>query len=72
MPDAQSFAQDCGARTTYRWTPFGTHAGTGNHVHIIGYEDWLIGEDGLIAESLGHFDEHARQVEHGTRQQPHS
>ena len=30
--------------------------GNGNRVHISGYEEWRIGSDGLIAESLGHFD----------------
>jgi hypothetical protein len=62
--------EPAGGRTLYRWTLVGTNRGargTGNHVRISGYEDWLIGDDGLIAESLGHFDadEYARQVEHG-------
>jgi hypothetical protein len=30
--------------------------GTGNKVRISGYELWKIGDDGLIAESQGHFD----------------
>jgi hypothetical protein len=30
--------------------------GTGNKVRISGYELWKIGNDGLIAESKGHFD----------------
>jgi len=44
----------------YRWTLTGTNTGpdgTGNAVHIRGYEEWTIGADGLIATSLGHFDE---------------
>ena len=44
----------------YRWTLEGTNTGpggTGRRVHISGYEEWTIGPDGLIARSLGHFDE---------------
>jgi len=44
----------------YRWTLIGTNTGpggTGNKVRISGYEEWSIGPDGLIAASLGHFDE---------------
>jgi nuclear transport factor 2 (NTF2) superfamily protein len=47
-------------RTVYRWTLIGTYcdeSGNGNHVHISGYEEWRISSDGLIGESLGHFDE---------------
>lgn len=51
----------------YRWTLTGTNTGpdgTGNAVRISGYEEWTIGEDGLIAASLGHFDtaEYERQL----------
>lgn len=49
-----------GTRVIYRWTLTGTNtgpAGTGRPVHISGYEEWTIGADGLIAASLGHFDE---------------
>ncbi len=58
----------CGAE--YHWTLVGTNTGpggTGNRVRISGHEEWTIGDDGLIAASLGHFDEaeYARQVEHG-------
>ena len=51
----------------YHWTLAGTHEGTGNRVRIPGHEDWTIGEDGLIAESLGHFDaeEYERQIAEG-------
>jgi nuclear transport factor 2 (NTF2) superfamily protein len=54
----------------YHWTLVGTNTGpggTGNRVRISGYEEWTIGDDGLIAMSLGHFDEaeYARQLEHG-------
>lgn len=43
-------------RTAFHWTLTGTHAGTGNHVRIKGYELWKIEDTGLIAESSGHFD----------------
>jgi predicted ester cyclase len=45
-----------GDRTAFYWTLTGTYAGTGNHVHISGYELWKIDNDGLIVESSGHFD----------------
>jgi hypothetical protein len=53
-----------GNRTAFHWTLTGTHAGTGNHVRISGYELWTITNDGLIAESSGHFDaaEYERQL----------
>ena len=59
-----------GGRVLYRWTLDGTNTGpggSGNRVRISGHEVWRIGEDGLIAESLGHFDadEYERQIEHG-------
>lgn len=44
----------------YSWTLYGTNTGpggSGKSVRISGYEEWKIGSDGLIAESLGHFDE---------------
>ena len=40
----------------FHWTLTGTRAGTGNKVRISGYEFWKIDNDGLIAESKGHFD----------------
>lgn len=48
-----------GTNAVYRWTLTGTntgHGGTGNAVHISGYEEWTFGAEGLIAESRGHFD----------------
>lgn len=55
-------------RTEYHWTLTGTNTGpggTGRPVRISGFEDWKIGEDGLIAASQGRFDaaEYARQLE---------
>lgn len=57
-----------GERTTCHWTLTGTNTGpggTGRPVRISGYEEWTIGADGLIARSLGHFDEaeYQRQLE---------
>ena len=51
----------------YHWTLIGDHSGTGNHVHISGFEEWTLGDDGLVASSLGSFDgtEYERQVAHG-------
>ena len=51
----------------FHWTLIGTKSGpggTGNRVRISGYELWEIDNDGLIAESKGHFDvaEYDRQV----------
>ncbi len=63
-----------GERVFYHWTLIGTNTGpggTGNAVNISGYEQWTIGDDGLIASSLGNFDaaEYQRQLEHGVDQQ---
>lgn len=51
----------------YHWTFTGTNtgpAGTGRAVRISGYEEWTMGADGLVAVSLGHYDEadYQRQV----------
>jgi len=51
--------------TKFHWTLTGTNTGpggTGNRVQISGYELWKIDNDGLIAESRGHFD--AADYEH--------
>lgn len=47
-------------RIVYRWTLAGTNtgpSGTGRAVRISGFEEWQIGDDGLISKSEGHFDE---------------
>jgi hypothetical protein len=51
----------------YHWTFTGTSADTGKRVRIAGFEEWTIGADGLIGESLGHYDqaEYDRQLHHG-------
>jgi SnoaL-like domain len=59
-----------GNHAVYRWTLTGTNTGpggSGRTVRIRGYEEWTIGEDGLIAESRGHFDEgeYRRQLADG-------
>jgi hypothetical protein len=48
-----------GTKTEYHWTLRGTNTGpggTGRFVRISGFEEWRFGPDGLIAESVGHFD----------------
>jgi predicted ester cyclase len=57
----------------YHWTFIGTNTGpggTGRRVRFSGFEEWKIGEDGLIAESQGHFDtaDYQRQVERGAEE----
>jgi uncharacterized protein (TIGR02246 family) len=59
-----------GDRVEYHWTLTGTHTGPGGSgagVRISGYEDWRFGADGLVAESLGHYDadEYDRQIASG-------
>ena len=54
----------------YNWKLTGTNTGpggTGKQVRISGSESWQFGGDGLIAESLGSFDEteYKRQLEQG-------
>jgi hypothetical protein len=44
----------------FHWTFTGTNTGpggTGNRVRISGFEEWAIDDDGLIAESQGHYDQ---------------
>lgn len=57
-------------RAIYRWTLSETNNGPGgsrNRIRISGYEEWRFGDDGLIAEAKGHFDEveYARQLRGG-------
>jgi len=49
-----------GPKTVFHWTWTGTNTGpggTGKAVRISGYEEWTYDSDGLIAQSLGHYDE---------------
>jgi len=62
-----------GERAVYHWTFIGTNTGpggTGHRVCFSGYEVWKFGEDGLIAESQGHFDAAAyqHQLERGVEE----
>ena len=73
FPDMQVLMDDLialGDNAEYRWTLVGKNTGpggTGRRVRISGFEEWTIGDDGLIDSSLGHYDqaEYDRQVEHG-------
>jgi predicted ester cyclase len=73
FPDLRVLMDDVvlrGDGAEYQWTLVGTNTGsggTGQRVRISGFEMWKIGEDGLIAESEGHFDaaDYQRQLEHG-------
>jgi hypothetical protein len=62
-----------GDRTAFHWTLTGTNSGPGGkgeRVGISGYELWKIDNDGLIAQSEGHFDtaEYERQLKYGVDQ----
>ena len=78
FPDMQLLMDDLliqGERAVYHWTLIGTNkgpGGTGHRVRISGFEVWQFGEDGLIAESQGHFDSAAyqRQLERGVEESP--
>ena len=73
FPDMRVLMDDLRIRedgSEFHWTLVGTNTGpggTGNRVRISGFEEWTIGDDGLVAQSLGHFDqaEYDRQIEHG-------
>lgn len=73
FPDMEVLMDDLVVRdegAEYRWTLVGTNTGpggTGKRVRISGFEQWTIGDHGLISASLGHFDqiEYDRQLEHG-------
>jgi predicted ester cyclase len=64
-----------GPDATFHWTWTGTNTGpggTGQAVRISGYEEWTLGANGLIAQSLGHFDEaeYQRQLAAGAPPRP--
>ncbi|MBH0179129.1 MAG: SnoaL-like domain-containing protein [Nitrospira sp.] len=70
FPDLMVYLNDLVARQDkiiYQWALEGTHSRTGQRVHISGFEEWRMGDDGLIAESLGSFDaaDLERQIENG-------
>jgi len=73
FPDMQLLMDDLVVRNEvveYHWTLVGTNTGpggTGNRVRISGFEEWTIGDDGLVAASQGNYDqaEYDRQLAHG-------
>jgi uncharacterized protein (TIGR02246 family) len=57
-----------GTHSVYLWTLEGTNTGPGgkgNRVEVSGWEYWHMTDDGLVAESAGHFDaaDYERQIE---------
>lgn len=76
FPDLQLLMDDIvlqDKHAVYHWTFIGTNSGpggTGQRVRFSGFEMWKIGEDGLIAESEGHFDsvDYQRQLERGVEE----
>jgi uncharacterized protein (TIGR02246 family) len=78
FPDMELLMDDIrieGDRVVYHWTFLGTNTGpggTGHRVRFSGFEVWKIGEDGLLAESQGHFDsaDYQRQLERGVERSP--
>jgi SnoaL-like polyketide cyclase len=73
FPDMQVLMDDFlvqAENAEYRWTLVGANTGpgeTGRRVRNSGFEEWTIGDEGLIAASLGHYNqaEYDRQLEHG-------
>jgi nuclear transport factor 2 (NTF2) superfamily protein len=73
FPDIEVFMDDLVFKdetVEYHWTFTGTNtgpSGTGNSVRISGFEEWRLGDDGLVVESRGQYDqdEYDRQLEHG-------
>jgi hypothetical protein len=70
FPDIEVFQDDLvvvDEVVEYHWTFTGTSAETGKPVRIRGFEDWIVGPDGLIALSRGHYDEaeYERQLRDG-------
>jgi hypothetical protein len=73
FPDIEVFMDDLVFRdetVEYHWTFTGTSTGpggTGKRVRISGFEEWAVGDEGLVLESQGHYDEgeYNRQLAHG-------
>jgi predicted ester cyclase len=73
FPDIQVFMDDVvlnDETVEYHWTFSGTNTGmggTGKAVRITGFEEWTVGDGGLVVESRGSYDQddYARQLEHG-------
>ena len=76
FPDIQVFMDDVVFKdevVELHWTFTGTNTGpggTGKQVRISGLEEWTLGDDGLVAESNGHYDqvEYDRQLQYGAQQ----
>ena len=76
FPDMQVLLDDLVVQDggiEYHWTLVGANTGpggTGNRVRISGFEEWTLGNDGLVAESQGHYDqaEYDPQLEHGVEE----
>ena len=74
FPDIQVFMDDLvfkDGTVEYHWTFTGTNngpGGTGASVRISGFEEWTLGDDGLVVESQGHYDqaEYDRQLSRRT------
>jgi predicted ester cyclase len=73
FPDIQVFTDEVVVKddvVEFHWTFTGTNSGpggTGRRVRISGFEEWTFGDDGLVAESTGHYDqaEYDRQLQQG-------
>lgn len=73
FPNIQVFMDDLVVRdetVEYHWTFTGTNdgpGGTGKSVRISGFEEWTLGDDGLVVRSRGSYDqdEYDRQLAHG-------
>ena len=73
FPDIQVFMDDVvftDESVEFHWTFTGTNTGpggTGKWVRISGFEEWTFGDDGLVTESKGDYDqaEYDRQLQHG-------
>ena len=73
FPDIEVFMDDLVFKdevVEYHWTFTGTNSGpggTGKAVRISGFEEWTFGENCLVAEARGRYDEaeYDRQLEHG-------
>jgi hypothetical protein len=73
FPDIEVFMDDVVVKdeaVEYHWTFTGTNTGpegTGKSVRISGFEEWELGDDGLVVRSKGTYDQadYDRQLEHG-------
>ena len=64
-----------GTTARFHWIWTGTNTGpggTGKSVRLVGYEEWTFTPNGLITQSLGHYDEaeYERQLREGVPPRP--